>query len=180
MDEFLLKTLIERCLKNEHPAFRRIVEHFQQGLYATVFKIICNEEDAKDIVQETFIRAWGNLASYNPKKRFSTWLYAIAIHLCYDKLKSEKHRFIVLDSHEIEFPAAGNIETDLIVADLGAIISKLVEQLTPKQQIVFTLRYLEGMETDEIIQTTQMSGAKIKSNLFLARKTICKKLEKLI
>jgi RNA polymerase sigma-70 factor (ECF subfamily) len=141
---------------------------------------MCNEEEAKDIVQETFIKVWLNLASYNVEKKFSTWIYAIAAHLCLDRLKSKKSHYPVesIDKALNNFVTVENVEQKLINAELGNIILALTNELTPKQKIVFTLRCLEELEIEEIIQITGMTAGKIKSNLFLARQTIRQKLEK--
>ena len=180
MDKSTLNDLMERSTRNDHKAFREIVEGYQSMVYSVVFRILCNEEETKDTVQETFIRVWMNLSKYHPDKKFSTWLYTIAINLCLDKLKSSKRNFQsnTIDETLNNLVASENIEQTIINSELGKIISKLTNELTPKQKIVFTLRYLEELELDEIVQITGQTSNKIKSNLFLARQTIRKKLEK--
>lgn len=60
-------------------------------VYTLAFRLLCNDEDAKDIVQETFIKVWKHLGSFNPEFKFSTWLYKIAANQCYDILKTAKY-----------------------------------------------------------------------------------------
>ena len=180
MDKSTLNDLMESSTRNDHKAFRKIVEGYQFMVYSVVFRILCNEEEAKDTVQEIFIRVWMNLSSYHPDKKFSTWLYTIATNLCLDKLKSSKHNFQSNSNDETlnNLIASENVEQTIINSELGEIIIRLTNKLTPKQKIVFTLRYLEELELDEIVQITGLTSNKIKSNLFLARQTIRKKLEK--
>jgi RNA polymerase sigma-70 factor, ECF subfamily len=180
MDKSTLNDLIERSKLNDEKAFRKIVEGYQVMVYSAAFRILCHEEEAKDIVQETFIRVWLNLSYFQAEKKFSTWLYAIATNLCLDKLKASKQRFKTesIDERIFDLISSDNIEQKLINSELGKIISSLTNELTPKQKVVFSLRYLEELEVEEIIQITGLSAEKIKSNLFLARQTIRKKLEK--
>ena len=143
--------------------------------------MLCNEEEAKDAVQETFIKVWLNIDHFHTDKKFSTWVYAIASHLCLDKLKSSKHIYQgnATDEALLNLISEDNVEQSMINSELGNIILKLTSGLTPKQKMVFTLRYLEDTEIDEIVQITGLTSAKIKSNLFLARQTIRRKLENL-
>jgi len=179
MDLSTLTDLITSCKRNDQKAFRRIVECYQSMIYSLAYRMLCNEEEAKDTVQETFIKVWLNLEHYHTDKKFSTWVYAIATNLCLDKLKSSKHIYQsnATDEALLNQISEDNVEQSMINSELGDIILRLTSGLTPKQKMVFTLRYLEDIEIDEIVQITGLTPAKIKSNLFLARQTIRRKLE---
>ena len=179
MDNQRLNNLIERSLRNDQKAFRLIVEEYQIMVYSLTFRLLGNEDDAKDTVQETFIKVWMHLSDFRSDKKFSTWVYTIATNLCLDKLKSTKYKHPTNDYNEaiIQMASTENVEQHLLNAELGEIILALAHELTPKQKIVFTLRCLEELEIDEIVQITGLTADKIKSNLFLARQTIRKKLE---
>jgi RNA polymerase sigma-70 factor (ECF subfamily) len=178
-------TVIELVIssrQNDARAFRKLVEAHQSMVYTMAFRLLCNEEDAKDVVQETFIKVWKHLGSFNTELKFATWLYSIAAHQCYDILKKAKHNFNlrIEDQNTIrEFISNENIEKKVINAELSHIISTLTGELTPKQKLVFTLSDLEGLEVEEIRSITGLSAAKIKSNLYLARQYIRKKVETL-
>jgi len=181
MDKSTLNDLIKASIRNDEKAFRIIVKTYQSMIYSLSFRILCNEEEAKDIVQETFLRVWLNLNRYQKDKKFSTWIYAIASNLCLDKLKSLKQNQYsnTIDDTINNMISSDNIEQSIINKELVEIILRLTDDLTPKQKIVFILRYLEDIEVNEIVQITGMSTNKIKSNLFLARQTIRKRLENL-
>lgn len=180
MDKLTLNEIIEQSKRNDQKSFRKIVEVYQSMIYSLAFRIMCNEEEAKDIVQETFIRVWTNLSSYQQDKKFSTWIYAIATNLCLDKLKSSKQRFKSesLNENVNLLISSENADKRLIDSELGEVILSLTNELTPKQKIVFTLRYIEDMEMDEIVEITGLTSEKIKSNLYLARQAIRTKIEK--
>lgn len=184
MDQNTLNELITRCKRNDGNAFRQLVECHQPMIYSLAYRLLCNEEEAKDAVQETFIRVWMNLHGFDTSRKFSTWVYAIATNLCYDKLKSSRHfaRSLPLETlNEVISNAVisnDDVEKKMIDSELGALIATLTDELTPKQKIVFTLRDLEDLEVEEIVQITGMSAAQIKSNLFLAKQALRKKLNR--
>ncbi len=180
MHQSTVKELIVLSRQNDSQAFRKLVEAHQAMVYTLAFRLLCNDDDAKDIVQETFIKVWKNLERFKPELKFSTWLYTIAANQCYDKLRKAKHNYTLrLDDTNVisEFISNENIEKTIINEELSQIILSLTGNLTPKQKLVFTLRDLEGLEIEEIISITGLSAEKIKSNLYLARQFIRKKIE---
>lgn len=182
MDQLLLNKFIAQSKQGDSMAFRKVVEEFQSRVFSLSFRLLCNEADASDAVQETFIRVWMHLKSFNSEMRFSTWLYKIATNICYDRIKTLKRRnnlisFNIEDAQLLNQPLLENLESAIINEELGKMIHFFTNELTPKQKLVFTLRDLEGMEVEEIVTITGLSPAKIKSNLYCARQFIREKLE---
>lgn len=183
MQKQSLNEWISRSQQGDEVAFGQIVALFQSKIFAYIFRLLGNEDDAKDVVQETFLRAWIYCKKYDPKFRFSTWLYTIATNCSYDYLHAKKH--ITLHAEEIIIQLSDgmvslNPEQQLSNKNVAAIIAQLTHTLTPKQKLVFTLKYLEGLETEEVTLITKMSAEKVKSNLYLARKNIKEALRKIM
>lgn len=167
---------IEACCKGDATAFEPIVAEYQQLVYTLAFRLLCNEEDAKDATQETFIKVWQNMFRYKRTFKFSTWIYTIASNICYDKLRSErKVSKVSVDDQELY--ATDDQENSLNNKDLIGLITRVTENLTPKQKLVFTLSEIEGLEVEEIAVITGLTPAKIKSNLYLARKYVKSKIQ---
>ena len=184
MNQQIVAGLIHRSKGNDLEAFRALVEGHQSFVFSVAFRLLCDEDIAKDVAQETFIRVWKHINRFREEMRFKTWLYTIATNLCYDHIKSDKRR----NKHEISFlensvllnlASDENIETSLINSELAKTIRFLTNQLTPRQKLVFTLKELEGLEVEEINEITGLSPEKIKSNLYCARQSIRSKLEKM-
>lgn len=180
MNQEYLNELIKLSLERNEKAFREIVEYFRKPIFSFVFRMVCNEDDAKDIVQDTFIRIWLHLSDYKKNKKFSTWIYAIAANRCLDRLRAGKNVLekIDIDAGIKEISSKENIERSLMNSELAAIIATLTHELPPKQKLYFTLRYFEDMELEEIASITGSDAIKIKNNLYIARKTIRDKIEK--
>jgi len=182
MNEKMTSDLIEKSLRGDGSAYRKLVEAFQSMIYRVSFRMLADEEEAKDVVQETFIKAWENLLKFNTSMKFSTWLYKIATNNCLDRLKSsryrEKQQSIDINSINVINEAKENtIESNMINRELVILIKFLTKNLSPKQKVVFTLHEIEGYNNEEVKEITGFSNAKIKSNLYLARKTIRERLK---
>jgi RNA polymerase sigma-70 factor (ECF subfamily) len=182
MQQSTVVELVMLSRQSDAKAFRKLVEAHQYMVYSLAFRMLCNEDDAMDVVQETFIKVWKHLNAYKTEMKFTTWLYSIASNVCLDQLKSARRKPInPIDTQNIveNIISDENNEQKLINSELAIIINGFTAQLSPKQKLVFTLRDLEGLEIKEIIEITGLEPEKIKSNLYLARQFIRKNLESL-
>ena len=171
MDNEEIQNLLTSSKSGNTKAFGVLVSEFQSLIFSLAFRLLCDEEDAKDIVQDTFVKAWKNLSKYNKQYAFTTWIYKIAANLCYDRLRSIKH-----SSEMPDILSEENIEVNFINEDLKNLILTLVHGLTPKQKLVFILRDIEELSVEEVQEITGLSAEKIKSNLYLARQQLKNKL----
>ena len=173
--------IIARCKNGDLDAFRDLVERHQSFAFALAFRLLCNEEDAKDAVQESFVRVWRHLARFNPRQKFTTWLYRIVANLCYDRLKARKRRArIMVAADDDELPTIITspllVEKELANREIAAIIERLAGGLSSKQRMVFVLRDLQDLDMEEIVHITGMSMGSVKTSLYLARRAIRERL----
>lgn len=174
--------VLERCAGGDRDAFRIVVERYQGYAFALAFRLVNEEEEAKDIVQESFIRVWNNLRRYNPAVKFTTWLYTIVTNLCYDSIRSRKRkRTTVFDTIDLSvldnIASAENPERILTNRELGDVIRMLTKELPPKQKLVFVLRDMQGLNILEVCDILQLSESSVKTNLVYARRFLCARLE---
>jgi len=179
-----LHMIITRCRSGDSSAFKEIMETHYRYTYAIAFKILHNETGAKDIVQESFIRVWKNISSYQPEKKFTTWLYRIVVNLCYDKLKADsRQRKYVTNLNQLHdkdrISVQQSAERDIEMKDMGEKIISIAKTLPPKQQLVFSMRDLQDLSLEEISQLTGISLNSVKANLSYARQYIRRKIEEL-
>ena len=155
-----------------------MVQTHQRMIFSLALKMMCDEEEAKDMVQETFIRVWQSIRSYDPQKTFSTWIYTIASRLCIDRLK-RANRIIALPEDELalrRFASDNDSQQTLENKEWVSIVRMIAESLSDKQRLVFTLCQLEGLPSSEVEQITGLDAKQVKSNLYVARQTIRKRL----
>jgi RNA polymerase sigma-70 factor (ECF subfamily) len=150
-------------------------------VFSLALKMLCDEEEAKDMVQETFIRVWQGIKGFDTQKTFSTWVYTIASRLCIDRLKRAR-KVVALPEDELvlrRFASDGDEQLSLENKEWVSIVRTLAENLSDKQRLVFTLCQLEGLPSAEVEQITGLDARQMKSNLYVARQTIRKRLNNL-
>jgi len=168
-------------------SFEKLVETFQGYAFSLASRFLGNEEDAQDVVQETFIRVWKHLPEFDYRCKFTTWMYRIVTNLCLDRAKSLKRKEKILSHNPAD--SAGNLwknvtedidlEDKSIKEELAVIITGLAAELTPRQRAVFVLRDLQDVSIAEAAQILGISNNSVKSNLCHARQNIKKRFEQL-
>lgn len=173
--------ILTRCQGGDKAAFRWVVQTYQRMLFSLALKMLADEEEAKDVVQDTFVRAWTAIRSYNPQQPFVSWLYTIASRLCLNRLKAVKKVAALPEDMTVlrQFASDDDNQRILENSEWVAIVRILAEGLSEKQRLVFTLCQLEGLSSEEAEQITGMDARQIKSNLYVARQTIRKRLKDL-
>lgn len=179
INEKELLELIKKAVDGDLSAFETILKNHQYYAYTVAFRVLTNDDDAKDVVQECFVRIWKSLGSYNGKVKFTTWMYKIVINLCYDKLRTRKTENERRETISDEFVSdIDNPERLMTNKEQAKIIKHVSNGLPEKQRMVFVLRDLEELTTDEVSQIMDVSVESVKTNLSLARKAIRTKLIK--
>ena len=172
------RDIILQCQQGDKEAFRWVVKTHQRMIFSLALKMLCDEEEAKDMVQETFIRVWQSIRNYDAQKTFSTWVYTIASRLCLDRLKRIRRITALPDDEQAlrRFASDGDDLLALENKEWVSIVRTLAEGLSSKQRLVFTLCQLEGLPSNEVEQITGLDAKQVKSNLYVARQTIRKRL----
>jgi RNA polymerase sigma-70 factor, ECF subfamily len=157
--------------------FREWLNQYYEYGFRIAFKIVGEEEDCRDILQDAFLKVWLKFDTYDNKVKFSTWLFTIITNLCLDKLRKKKSIATYAAQAVIESPDEQNSpETFINDKEIRTILNKLSQNLSPKQKIVFVLRDLEELEMNEVCTISNMQAEQVKANLYYARKAIRKNL----
>ena len=178
-----LDQLTDRVLSGDQAAYEALTKRYEAAAreQGYVEKMLADIEEAKDVVQDTFIKVWQNLASYDDRYSFNTWVYTIASRLCLDRLR--KVRPIGPDqADERIFETVADDsdpERQLESSEWISVIKVLADELSGKQKLVFTLSQLEGLDTAQITEITGLDADQIKSNLYAAKKNIRERLIKM-
>ena len=173
--------IITRCQQGDKEAFRWVVQKHQRMVFSLALKMLCDEEEAKDVVQDTMLKAWLNIGSYDHRNALSTWLYTIASRLCLDRLKRMR-RIVPLAGDDLVLRRLADDtdhQVELENREWVAVVRLMAGRLSHKQKWVFTLCELEGLSVAEAEQITGMTAKQVKDNLHVARKKVRRKLTKL-
>ncbi len=176
-------TLVQRVVDGDLNAYNALVMRYQRQVYNLAYRMLNNAEDAGDIVQETFIRAYGALASFRQNASFLTWLYKIASNLCIDFLRSRRSKGALSLDFELEEgrePAADertySPESSAVRGAVGQIVNKAVMNLPEKYRVVVIMRHLQGMSVEEIADQLALPSGTVKTHLFRAREMLRERL----
>lgn len=174
--------LIEECRSGNLNNFRKVVEASTPFAFSVAFRMLGDEDLAKDIVQETLVTVWQKISKIKSPEVYKTWLYRIVLNKCYDELRKQKRNPEISQDDsswaKLSERIADNSPEGIGKTDMAVIISGLTEKLSPKQKAVFILSDFEDMTNDEIAAITGMSKLTVKANLFYARKSIRNMLQK--
>jgi RNA polymerase sigma-70 factor (ECF subfamily) len=181
-DETSSRELLVRYKNGDSCAFRAIVERHTRYAYALSFRLLTDDEDAKDAVQEAFIRVWNHRYGFHEEMKFTTWLYRIVVNICYDKLRQRRRSWTIFkrsaESDEAEASTDGaDLQRDVANRDLASQIRRIAGALPMKQRIVFILRDVQELSVSETAEVLNMSPAAVKTNLCFARRKIRDVLE---
>ena len=172
------RDIITRCQQGDKAAFRWVVQTHQRMIFSLALKMLCDEEEAKDLVQETFIKVWQRIRDLDQQKTIGTWIYTIASRLCIDKLR-RTNRIESMPEDKLalrRYASDNDNQRTLENREWVSIVRTIAEGLSEKQRLVFTLCQLEGLSSAEAEQITGFDAKQIKSNLFAARQTVRKRL----
>lgn len=174
--------LVQRVLAGEQEAYERLVQRHQQRIYATVYHMTANHEDATDLTQETFIKAFHALKSFKGDSSFYTWVYRIAVNKTLNYLKQRKQRtFMSLNDldqqveNDPELVAFISDQTPRREAGLNELQEKLnaaLLKLSETHRLVVTLHDIQGLPHEEIAQIMECNIGTVRSRLFYARQQL--------
>ncbi len=168
--------LVRRCLAGNRDQFQGLVEKYQQRIYSMIYVIVLNRELARDLTQDTFIKAWRALKSFQGRSSFYTWLYKIGFNLALDSKrgKARKPVQVELEERRLPDPREGLVRPDRAVLrmELNAVIRRGLESLSLSQRTVLLLREWEGRSYQEIADLTGSSVGTVMSRLHYGREKL--------
>jgi RNA polymerase sigma-70 factor (ECF subfamily) len=163
------ESLVRRFQKGEEKAFNELVSRYKQRIFHMILKMVRNKEDAKDLSQETFVKAYYGLKGFRLESSFFTWITRIALNLCINFQKREKFRnFISFFEMKKPVPVENSSFEDQAKDELFRAIDNAVLSLPSKQREVFVLRYYQRLPYQEIAEILGKSQGGVKSNYFQA------------
>jgi RNA polymerase sigma-70 factor (ECF subfamily) len=181
-------TLVQAAKSGDVSAFEELVRRYDRNVFRIAQHITQNREDAEDVVQDAFLKAYSNLAQFQGQSKFYTWLVRIAVNEALMKLRRRRpERTVSLDeevkTEEDSVPRevadwSPNPEQQYNQAELREILSKTIQGLPPGFRTVFVLRDVEGLSTEETADALDLSIPAVKSRLLRARLQLRERLSR--
>lgn len=177
--------IIRSVLDGDVNAFEKLVLENQKNVYNLALKMLGNPEDASDVSQETFLRAYRSLGSFQGDSRFSVWLYRMTSNVCIDLLRKRKRRAEVSmtvvndedEESELEIPDERfSPEQTLDRQERVRAVREGLQKLPEEYRRILTMREIGGLSYEELAEALDLELGTVKSKLFRARKKLCEVL----
>ena len=169
------QTYIDKVLKGDTNAFSILVEKYKTMVFTLALKMVKSREEAEEISQDTFIKAFKNLSKFKGESKFSTWLYKIGYRTALDSLKKHKEKYSTDTIDEITFnkiKSTENILEGIERKERAEIINNCMLRLPEDERTILWMFYFDELSLKEIIAITNFSEANVKVKLHRARKRL--------
>ena len=173
------RQLINRAKTGDTRAFEILVNDHARYVYTLTNRLLSNNQEAEDLAQETFIRAWRSIGTFRGDAQFRTWLYRIATNLCYNRLPKLKQELLALDPDGglvISDPAP-RTEQQVIRAEQQTELKDMIDTLPESYRLLIVLRHVQDLSYVEIAQITDLPLGTVKTGIFRARKILKERLK---
>jgi len=175
------RQLIAEAKRGAEDAYRALVERYQRPVFGLLLRIVRDRGWAEDLAQETFIKAFRALDSFQVERKFSSWLFKIAHNSAIDALRRRRLDTVPLETAGDDSPdllgyledsGASSPESELRGRSIGEDLGAAMEQIRPDYRSVIQLRFIEGLSYDEIAQVMDLPLGTVKTHLHRARKQL--------
>jgi len=178
--------IIESCLLGNTKVFSRLIDSYKNMVYNLSYRMSNNPQEAEDISQEAFLRAFQSLAHFNPSYKFSTWLYQITLNIIRDRFKKKELNYVSLDtpvetddSELYPQPADFTLNPEQIIdqQEKAQAIQQAILSLPLKYREIIVLRHLQDLSYIEIANILKLPAGTVKVRLYRARELLRKNLK---
>lgn len=174
---------IEEVLNGNTSAFAVLVERYQDMVYTISMKVLQNREDAEEVAQDAFVKAFRKLDTFRKESRFSTWLYRIAFNEAISRTRLKKLPEVEFNEEISESAAEEEVENHVMgldPAEQKKIVGKVLKRFPDSDQLMISLFYYEGMQIAEIAEVTGLSESNVKVRMHRLRKKIFNELNEIL
>ena len=171
--------MIARAREGDTAAFEALVVHHARYVYNLALRTVQDPQEAEDIAQESFIRAWRGLPRFRGEAKFSTWIYRIVTNLCYNRLPGIKRQMleITLEEEALQLPDPDQeADAGLLDEETRQQLYQAVDQLPEGYRLLIALRYSQGLSYKDIAEVTEMPLGTVKTGLYRAHRQLEERL----
>lgn len=163
---------LEQARRGDQAAFGRLIEAYQRPVYNLAYRMLGNAAEAEDATQETFVRMYTKLATYDPSRKLVSWLLSITAHYCIDRLRRRRINWLSLDEEPMTVAVSGHQpdpEESVLRSEAQAEVQDAVMCLEPPYRLPLILHYWYGFSYEEIAGIMGISVQAVKSRMHRAR-----------
>ena len=178
--------LVARSIGGDADSFNELVQRWERPIYALAYRTIGREDDARDVCQETFLRAFRALPGFRGQAKFSSWLYRIALNLCRDWVRRERRAPLVqvpegvdpVDLADAEASPEPSVEDLVADREMSAAVAKAMAELPEEQRTAIMLKEYHGLTFQEIADQLNCPLSTVKTRLYQGLSVLRRRLER--
>jgi len=178
--------LVARATAGDLESFNQLVSRWERPIYALAYRTLGREEDARDVVQEAFLRAYRGLKGFKGQAKFSSWLYRITLNLCRDWIRKERRAPIVqvpegtdpVDLADAQASPTESVEELVARREMSRAVSKAMAELPEEQRTAILLKEYHGLTFQEIADMLQCPLSTVKTRLYQGLSVLRRRLER--
>lgn len=181
------RKLVAAAKKGDNKAFQKLLKKYRKSVYYMLLKMVKNADDAEDLTQEAFAKAFNSIEKFDSKYAFSTWLFRIATNNCIDFIRKKRVQTVSIDT-PVEGDDGSNMRFDVRDEELDpneamlkeqrrVYLNKAIERLPEKYKVLVDLRYFRELSYEEVAQELQIPLGTVKAQLFRARELLNQELK---
>jgi RNA polymerase sigma-70 factor (ECF subfamily) len=168
--------LILKFKQGDKFAFRQLVEKYQDSVINTCYRFLRNKEEAEEVAQDVFLKVYLSFNTYQPKTKFSTWLFKIVVNSCLNKLRDKKKFSLSQLDEDLHASSENQPDKSLEQEELRMLVRNAVDSLPENQRTVILLNQYEGFSYQDTAKILDCSVSAVESRLFRAKESLKKKL----
>jgi RNA polymerase sigma-70 factor (ECF subfamily) len=169
--------LVEACLGGDKSAFDALVERHRRQIYQVCYRFVGNHEDASDLAQDVFIRAYRALGTFKRQSAFGTWLYRVAVNVCLNRVSAKQPPIEPLDVHEHQDKRSERPDAAVLRDERAQVVRAAIARLPRKQRATMILRMYHELPHEQIAAILGSSVGAVKANFFHALANLKKLLQ---
>ncbi len=175
-----MSDFLERCRNGERDARRALYEEYADRVFGLALKILKNRDEAKDAVQQVFVRVFSRIGQFRNQSEIGTWIYRITTNICLDHLKSQSNKTLSMEEDSVKYVAERQyaIDPDQVKSPIEEITRKVLKTIDDGWAKTFWLYTMHGMSQKEIAKIQKISVPTVKMRLARVRKALRERIDK--
>ncbi len=173
------QALLMRVQKGDLDAYGTIIQEYQTSVFNVCLRILGNQQEAEDLAQEAFLRAYRNISHYDPRRHFGPWMRVLAANLCYNHLKKARLEGTPLEEERHRLPDSSQQDPEALLelAQEHQGLYRKIWQLPENQRVALELRHFQGLSYQEMAAALKLPLNTVRSHLYRARRKLAELLE---
>ena len=164
---------VEKVLSGDTRSFAPLLDRYSNKVFTLIVRIVCNREDAEELTQDVFVKAFSSLSQFRRDSSFSTWIYRIAYNIAVSATRKKRNIYIPIDEIVLKEASDEEADRDDSIAEMRVVyLNRALKRLSHEERAVITFFYKDNQSMEEIAMITGLTETNVKTKIFRIRKKL--------